>query len=73
MVDRALEAVHLCQRDLEERIEHTVHALGTEPLGQWRRIGDVAKQHRHLLAFAFERAARVQDAIGQVPRRVAAG
>src|SRR5262249_22170318 len=73
LVDRALVPVHLDQDRLEEPVEQRVHGLGSEPLGQRGRAGDVAEENRHLLALALEGGAGGHDALGQVLWRVAGG
>src|SRR5262249_7168801 len=71
--DGALVAVDFAEAHLEEPFQQTVHRFGPEDLGEWRRIGEVAEENRHLLALAFEGVARVQDALGQIGRRISAG
>ncbi len=71
LVDRALVAVDLAHRQLEEAVEQRVHALGPDPLGERRGVGDVAEQHGDLLALALQGRARGQDALGQVLGRIA--
>ena len=72
LVDGAFEAVHFGQRQREELVEQVVHRVGTQALRELGRIGHVAKQHRDLLAFAFQRRVRLQDLLRQVRRRVVA-
>ena len=60
LVDRALQQMHLGQGKFEELVEQLVHLVGPQVPRQLDRIGDVAEQHRHLLALAFEGKARVQ-------------
>ena len=48
----------LGQRVLEELVDDAVHAVGADLVRQARRVGDVAEQDRHLLAFAFAGGAR---------------
>ena len=73
LVDRAFVVVDLGEGQLEEALEQTVHRLRPQPRGQLRRIGDVAKQHGHLLALALQRALRGEDLLGEVSGRVALG
>src|SRR2546428_9541520 len=70
LVDRALVAVHLGQSQLEEAVEHGVHRLGSQPLSQSRRVGQIAEQYSDLLTLAFQSAARGEDLLGQVLRGV---
>jgi hypothetical protein len=72
LVDRAFDPVHLGHGQREERVERVVHGLGTDLLRQFGRVGEVAEQHRDLLAFAFQCRARGQDLLGQVRWRVRA-
>jgi len=53
LVDRALVPVQLAERELEEPVEQSVHSLSADPLSECRRIGDVTKQHRDLLALTL--------------------
>ena len=73
LVDRSFVAMHLFQREIEQGVQHVMHALGTETLGQGRGIGDVAEEHRHLLALALERATVLEDAVRQMRRRISTG
>ena len=61
----------LGQRQLEESLEHLVHRLGAQTLGQLGRVGDVAEQHGDLLSLALERVLGGEDLLGQMPGRVA--
>src|SRR5262249_20889187 len=49
LVDGALVAVDFAEAHLEEPFQQTVHRFGPEDLGEWRRIGEVAEENRHLL------------------------
>jgi hypothetical protein len=66
LVDRPVEAVHAVGQDLEEAVEDAVPLLRIDLLRELDRALHVREQHRHLLALAFERAARGQDLVGQV-------
>jgi len=70
LVDRSLVVVDLAEDQGEAAVHELVHHLGAHSLGQVRGVDEVAKEHRHVLALAFERGACLQDAIGQVLRRV---
>jgi hypothetical protein len=71
LVDRALVAVQLTERELEESIEQGVHCLGADALRERRRVGDVAEQHRGLFALTLQRAARRCHLLRQVGLGVA--
>ena len=47
--------------------------FGVDRLGELHRALHVGEEHRHLLALAFERAARGEDLLDQMLRRVGAG
>ncbi len=72
LVDRALEAVNAFCQDLEETIHDAVPLLRVELGGQFGRSPDVGEEHGHLLALAFEGAARGQDLLGEMARCVSA-
>ena len=71
LIDGALVVVDLGQRQLEEPLEHGVHRLRTYALRQGGRVGDVAEQHRDLLALALHRALGGEDLFGEVARCIA--
>ncbi len=70
LVDGALEAVDAVGEDLEEALEDSVPGLGARLLGQLQGALDVGEQDGDLFALAFERGPRLQDALGEVLRRV---
>ena len=70
LVDCAFESVHFGECRLKEGIQHVVHALGTEALGETGRVCDVAEQHRDRFTLAFERVTRFENLLGEVRRRV---
>jgi hypothetical protein len=72
LVDGAFEAVNALGEDREEAVHDLVPLFGIELLGQVHRSFHVSKEDRHLLAFAFEGAARREDLLGEVLRRVRA-
>jgi hypothetical protein len=57
LIDCALIAVYLGQSQLEEVVEQGVHRLGSQPLRQGCRVGEIAEQDGDLLALAFQGAA----------------
>ena len=73
LVDGALVAMDLGQRQLEESIEQIVHRVGAEPLGQRGRADQVAEQHGDRLPLAGQRRPRGEDSLGEVTRRVGIG
>src|SRR5262250_2389820 len=72
LIDRALVAVNLGEGQRKEAVEEGMHRFGAKTLRQYRRVHDVAKQHRHLLALAFQRMPRMQDLLDEVRRSVRA-
>ena len=56
LVHRAFEAVHGVHHDVDSGINELLGGLGVEVFDQFGGIFDVGKQHRHLLAFAFQGA-----------------
>ena len=72
LVHRSLVPVHLLEDELERTVHEGMHLLGVEALGERRRICEVAEEDRDVLAFAFERASRLEDPLRQVPGRVGA-
>src|SRR6185436_14505659 len=67
-----LVPVNAIREDPEETIEQAMPFLGVDALGELHRAHDVGEEHGDQLALAAERAARRQDLVGQVPRRVGA-
>jgi hypothetical protein len=45
--------MHLLKSELEKPVEHLVHCLATDLFCQSGRVGHVAEQHSHELAFAL--------------------
>jgi len=70
LVDRSLVAVDGLENDLEGAVHDRVDFFGIQALGHRREAGDVGEEHRHLLALAFDGAARAEDLVGEVLRRV---
>jgi hypothetical protein len=73
LVDRALVTVDRLEHDLERPVDDRVDVFGIEPLGHRREAGDVGEHDRHLLALAFDGAARGEDFVGEMLRRVGGG
>ena len=59
--------------DREEAIHDPMPLLGVDLLGEIHRPLHVGEKHRHLLALAFEGAARGEDLLGEVTGGIASG
>src|SRR5262245_60087773 len=66
LVNRALEAVHLCRDMLEAAIDDLVHDLRVELFSECGEVGHVGEQHGDLAALPFERTAGGQNLLHQV-------
>ena len=73
LVDRSLVAVDGLQDDLEGLIHDRVDVFGIQALGHRRETGDVSEEHRDLLALALDGAARAENLVGEMLRRVRLG
>ena len=73
LVDRALVAVHGVHHGVQGRVQEGWAALGVEVADQLRRAFEIGKEHRDLLALAFQRAARGENFLGQIGGRVGKG
>jgi hypothetical protein len=73
LVHRPLVAVHGLHHPLEHWIEEFLGLLRIAVAEQLHRALEIGEEHRDLLALAFQCGLRVQDAFGQVPRRVRLG
>ena len=60
----------LGQREVEEATQQRVHLVGTEALGERRRVDDVAEENRHRLALALQRAPRRENLLGEMSWRI---
>ena len=67
LIDGALEAVYGVHHVVEGRIEELLGGFGIEAPDQFRRVFEVGKQHRDLLALAFEGTAGGEDFLRQMP------
>src|SRR5262245_36031084 len=72
LIHRTFEAVNAAVEDLKEAVQDFVPFLRIELLRQIHRALHVGKEHRDLLAFAFEGASRCEDLLSEVLRGVAA-
>jgi hypothetical protein len=70
LIHRPLEAVNPVGEDLEEALHDPVPCLGVDRLREIHRPLHVGEQDGHLLALAFEGAARGKDLLGEVLRRI---
>ena len=70
LVHRALVAVHGVHHALEGRVEELLGVFGIETADQLHRVFEVGKQHRDLLAFAFQGTTGGEDLLGQIGGRV---
>jgi hypothetical protein len=73
LVDGALVAVHGLDHALQDRVQELAGLLGVALGQQLHGPLQVGKQHRDLLAFAFERAAGDEYLLGQVRGGVGQG
>jgi hypothetical protein len=73
LVDGAFVAVDVAGQDLEAAVHDLVDGFGVETLREGSEAGDVREKDGDLFALAFESAARRQDLLGQVRRRIRAG
>ena len=54
LIHRALEAVHGVHHEVEGGIEELLGGFGIEAADEFRRVLEVGKEHRDLLALAFQ-------------------
>ena len=64
--------MHALGENVEEALQEAVPLLRIELLGELHRALHVGEQHGHLLTFAGERGATVQDLLGEMWGRVGA-
>jgi hypothetical protein len=70
LIDGALIAVHLVERQFEETVQQGVHRLRPNVLCQSSRISQIAEQHRNLFAFAFESTAGGENLLSKMLRGI---
>ena len=70
LVHHALVLVDGLDHALEHRVDEVARLLGVAVGQHLHRALEVGEDHRHLLALALEHGLGVQDALGQVLRRV---
>ena len=70
LVHRALIAVHSFHHGVQDRVQDSPSLFRVETLDQLRRAFDISKEHRDLLAFAFQGATGGKNLFGKVWRGV---
>src|SRR5262249_17733888 len=70
LVDRALVAVDLGERECEEAVDDPVIFLGSSLRRQLGRADDVAEENAHLFPFALDRAADSEDLVTEMAGRI---
>ena len=66
LVHGALEAVHGVHHAVQGRVEELLGGFGIEAADQFRGVLEVGKQHRHLLALAFQGGTGSENLLGQM-------
>src|SRR5262247_1989341 len=66
LVDGAFIAVYNVKCEGEEAVQQSVHVFWAKALGQGSGVRQVAKQHRHLFAFALQGTAGGEDFLSEV-------
>jgi hypothetical protein len=72
LVDRALVAVHRLHHQLAHVVDDRPDLLGIAVADRLDHAVDVGEEHGHLLALALQRLAGIENALGQIGRRVGA-
>ena len=70
LVHGAFVAVHGVHHDVQRRVQELAGLFGIEALDQLGRALEVGKEHRDLLALAFQGGAGRENFLGQIGRRV---
>ena len=70
LVHGPLVAVHRGHHPLQHRVEELARFFGVTVGQQLHRAFEIGKQHRDLLALAFEGAAGGEDFLGEIPRGI---
>ena len=70
LVHRALEAVHGVHHAVQGRIEELLGGFGIEAADEFGGVFEVGKEHRDLLALAFQGGAGGQDLLGEMGWRI---
>jgi hypothetical protein len=71
LVDGAFVAVHRGHHAFEDGVEEVAGFFGVAVGQQLHRAFEIGKEHRDLLALAFECGLGVEDLLGQMTRGVA--
>jgi hypothetical protein len=66
LVDGALEAMHGVHHVVDGGVEELLGGFRVEAPDEFRRVFEVGKQHRDLLALAFKGGFGCQDFLGEV-------
>jgi hypothetical protein len=70
LIHRPLKAVHGVHHVVQRRIEECLGSFRVEIADQLRGAFEVGKEHRHLLALAFQGAAGRENLLGEIGRCV---
>jgi hypothetical protein len=70
LIHRALEAVHGVHHVSQGRIKELLGGFGVEVADEFGGAFEIGKQHRHLLALAFQGGPRRQNLLDEMARRV---
>jgi hypothetical protein len=73
LVHRAFKAVHRLHHAVNGWVEELLGGFGIEAADEFRRVLEIGKQHRDLLAFAFQGAFGGEDLLGEIRRGVGEG
>jgi hypothetical protein len=65
LVDRAFIAVYRVHHGVQGGIQELLGGFGVQALNEFQRVFDIRKQHRDLLALAFQAGAEHADFLGQ--------
>ena len=70
LIHRALEAVHGVHHVPQSRIEEPLGGFGVEVADELGGAFEIGKQHRYLLALAFQGGAGSENLVGEIGRGV---
>ena len=73
LIDRALEAVDRVHHHVDGRIEELLGGFGIKATDEFGGVLEIGKEHRDLLALAFQRATGGEDLLRQIGRGVGEG
>src|SRR2546428_2629216 len=63
---RALEAVHSVHHVVQGGVQELLRSFGIQATDEFGGILEIGKEHRHLLAFAFQAVADSEDLFGKI-------